>query len=90
MICIIVAQRGWVYVGDVNLDNLSLCVAVRGAMCVRKWGTSKGLSELVPGPRPETLLEKQADILVMREAIILVIPVDQVAWAPVMKVGGDV
>ena len=53
---IVVLQRGWVYIGrftrtgnDCKLENAS---------CLRVWGTSKGLPELVNGPTSSTKLDK--------------------------------
>lgn len=53
---IVVLQRGWIYIGrftrngnDCKLENAS---------CIRVWGTSKGLAELVNGPTSSTKLDK--------------------------------
>lgn len=53
---IVVLQRGWVYVGrfsrtgnDCKLENAS---------CIRTWGTTKGLQELVNGATSKTVLDK--------------------------------
>jgi len=53
---IVVLQRGWVYIGffersgnDCKLHNSS---------CIRIWGTTKGLQELVNGPTGSTKLDK--------------------------------
>ncbi len=50
---IIVADRGWVFVGDCT-ENDDGSVTIRNALNIRRWGTSKGLGELVNGPLTET------------------------------------
>lgn len=45
---IVVAQRGWVYVGLVSVEGDEL--VVRNAKNIRRWGTTKGLGELRHGP----------------------------------------
>lgn len=53
---IVILQRGWVYIGrftrtgnDCKLEN---------AFCIRTWGTTKGLPELVNGATSSTKLDK--------------------------------
>lgn len=53
---IVVLQRGWVYIGrftragnDCRLNN---------AYCIRVWGTTKGLAELINGATSSTKLDK--------------------------------
>lgn len=50
---IIVADRGWVFVGDC-IDNLDGSVTIRNAKNIRIWGTTAGLGELRTGPTPKT------------------------------------
>lgn len=45
---IVVLQRGWVYVGRYFQDGEDC--RLENASCIRIWGTSKGLNELVNGP----------------------------------------
>lgn len=53
---IVVLQRGWVYVGrfERNDNNCKL----HNAYCIRTWGTTKGLAELVNGTTSSTKLDK--------------------------------
>ena len=53
---IVVLQRGWVYVGrfEKNGDDCKL----HNASCIRVWGTTKGLQELVNGATTTTKLDK--------------------------------
>ena len=48
---IIVADRGWVFVGN-REDHEDGSVTIRNAQNIRNWGTTKGLGELVNGPIP--------------------------------------
>lgn len=50
---IIVADRGWVFVGACE-DNDDGSVTLRNARNIRRWGTAKGLGELVHGPLEDT------------------------------------
>jgi hypothetical protein len=52
---IVVAQRGWVYVGLVSVEGDDL--VIRDAKNIRKWGTSRGLGELRSGPLPATVAD---------------------------------
>lgn len=53
---IVVMQRGWVYIGRFE-RNGNDC-KLRNAACIRVWGTTRGLPELVNGPTPSTKLDK--------------------------------
>lgn len=44
---IIIAQRGWVFVGDVQRADDD--VTITNAQCIRRWGTTRGLGELARG-----------------------------------------
>lgn len=50
---IVVADRGWVFVGDCT-DNEDGTVTITHSKNIRRWGTKSGLGELVNGPLPET------------------------------------
>ena len=50
---IIVADRGWIFVGDCT-DEADGSVTIRNAKNIRRWGTTKGLGELANGPTDET------------------------------------
>ena len=53
---IVVLQRGWVYVGRFEKDG-NLC-RLHNASCIRQWGTTNGLPQLVNGPTSSTKLDK--------------------------------
>lgn len=55
---ILVLPRGWVVIGDVTENKETGLVEVRNASTIRRWGTTKGLGELVNGPTSNTVLDK--------------------------------
>lgn len=52
---IVILQRGWVVVGRWHRDGDD--VTLTSASVIRRWGTSKGLGELVNGPLSGTTLD---------------------------------
>jgi hypothetical protein len=52
---IVVLQRGWVLVGEYwrSGDNCEL----RKASVIRRWGTQKGLGEIITGPLKDTICD---------------------------------
>ena len=75
---IVVLDRGFVYVGRVTLDGDFVVIA--GAKNIRKWGTSKGLGELVSGPRANTVRDTVGTIRAPLRAVIHMIEVEQSKW----------
>lgn len=53
---IVVLQRGWVYIGRFERTNNDCKLS--NAYCIRVWGTTKGLQELVNGATSSTKLDK--------------------------------
>jgi len=53
---IVVADRGWVFAGRC-VDNEDGSVTIYNADNIRRWGTTRGLGELVDGPLPDTVLD---------------------------------
>ena len=76
---IVVLQRGWVYIGRFT-RNENLC-QLRNAFCIRTWGTTKGLQELVNGATSSTKLDK-CDGVVEFDWLTVVhtITVNESAW----------
>ena len=61
--CIVVADKGFVYVGNVSYDG-DTCT-VENAKNIRRWGTSKGLGELAfEGPQESTKLDDYGKITI--------------------------
>jgi len=56
-LCIVVLDKGFVYVGQLMTDDKFL--TIMEARNVRRWGTTKGLGQLaLDGPQPNTALDK--------------------------------
>jgi hypothetical protein len=53
---IVVLQRGWVYIG--RFERKGNDCFLHNAACIRMWGTTKGLAELVNGATSSTKLDK--------------------------------
>lgn len=53
---IVVLQRGWVYIG--RFERIGNDCKLHNAYCIRVWGTTKGLPELVNGATKDTKLDK--------------------------------
>jgi hypothetical protein len=77
-VAIIVADRGFVYVGHVEIAD-DWCVVTR-AKNIRVWGTSKGLGELVNGPTTTTKLDTVGTVRIPMRAVISIIDVSADAW----------
>lgn len=76
---IAILQRGWVFVGrfskkgsDCQLDN---------ALCIRQWGTTKGLGELVSGPTSKTVLDDAGTVRFHELGIVALIDADEEKWS---------
>lgn len=78
---IVVADRGFVYVGDVVMDD-SFAV-VTNARNIRRWGTERGLGELaLEGPKSETKLDAVSVVRIPARAVISVIDTEAALWKP--------
>ena len=75
---IVVLDRGFVYVGRVELS--SDFVTITQAKNIRVWGTTKGLGELVGGPLSGTKLDSVGTVKAPLRALISLIDVEQKAW----------
>jgi len=53
---IIVADKGWVFVGDC-IDNADGSVTIYNTKNIRRWGTTRGLGELIHGPLVDTVVD---------------------------------
>lgn len=69
---IIVADKGWVFVGDCT-DNEDGTVTIKNASNIRRWGTSKGLGELINGPLSETIYDPYGTVKTKSVAEIAVV-----------------
>lgn len=76
---IVVLQRGWIYVGRFKKDG-NLC-SLSNAHCIRSWGTTKGLQELVNGVTSSTKLDKCEGVVEFDWlTVIHTISVKEEAW----------
>lgn len=67
---IIIAQRGWVFVGDTRKEGDE--IIIENASCIRKWGTpGKGIGHLAAeGPQPNTLLDYCGKVTIHQQAVV--------------------
>ena len=66
---IVIAQRGWVFVGDVTRTESE--VTIENAAVVRRWGTTAGLGQLAQhGPADETRLDPCPTVRIHPLAVI--------------------
>ena len=79
---IVVLDRGFVYVGKVTVDG-DWCI-IESAKNIRKWGTTKGLGELVNGPTKTTELDTVGTVRSPMRAVISIIDTKDEAWKSVL------
>lgn len=75
---IVVLDRGFVYVGDVEVTP-EWCI-ISNAKNIRVWGTKNGLGELVNGPLKDTKLDLVGVVRAPMRAVISLIDVDCSKW----------
>lgn len=75
---IVIAQRGWVFVGRYREDGERVHLA--DARVIRKWGTSRGLGELVDGPLTDTVLDPAGDVTLHVLGVVATIACDGSKW----------
>lgn len=76
---IIVADRGYVYVGKVRMDDSF--ALMDEASNIRYWGTERGLGQLaLEGPTDKTKLDKVGSLRIPVRAIISVIDTEVSKW----------
>lgn len=77
--CIVVADRGFVWIGDTCRHGDSVYMA--NAQNIRQWGTQKGLGELaMEGPKAETELDPVPSVVIPMRAVIAFVPADRAKW----------
>ena len=84
MIEIVVANQGWVFVGNVSEVN-EAGMLMDNSHCIRVWGTSRGLGQLVNGPTEKTILDPMGSLRVKNVNVLFTMEVDQDAWKHVIK-----
>jgi hypothetical protein len=68
---IVILDRGFVYVGDVRMDD-QFCI-ITNAQNIRVWGTTKGLGELRDGPTSSTKCDDTGTVKAPARAVIALI-----------------
>lgn len=80
---IVILQRGWIYVGRFE-RNGNDC-KLHNASCIRLWGTTKGLQELVNGVTSTTKLDKCEGLVEFDYlTVIHTINVNQEVWNKIL------
>ena len=70
---IVVADRGWVFVGDVYADDNGDRL-INDAKVVRVWGTTKGLGELaLTGPTSKTVLDDSGTVRIPSRSVVAIL-----------------
>lgn len=78
---IVVLDRGFVYVGRIDPKQpVSDLLVIQNAKCIRKWGTTKGLGELVNGPTEDTVTDAVGTVSAPWRAVIHLIDVVASKW----------
>lgn len=76
---IVIAQRGWVFVGDVERSGDD--VTINNAQCIRRWGTTMGLGELARGgPLSSTVLDDMGTVRLHALAVVAAIDCEAGKW----------
>lgn len=76
---IVIAQRGWVFVGDVERSGDD--VTINNAQCIRRWGTTRGLGELARGgPLSSTALDDMGTVRLHALAVVAAIDCEAGKW----------
>lgn len=67
---IVIAQRGWVFLGDVEKEKENF--VIKNASVIRVWGTTKGLGEIAKcGPiEGKTILDPCPDVTIHEFSIV--------------------
>lgn len=78
---IVVLDRGFVYVGHVTID--AEFVTIERAKNIRRWGTTKGLGELMSGPKAQTQLDPSGTVRAPMRAVIALVDVEQAPWTSI-------
>lgn len=76
---IVIADRGWVYVGRVSRDGDQ--VVITECQNIRRWGTTGGLGELaLKGPLADTNLDHYGTVRLHVLASLGSVECDEAAW----------
>jgi len=78
VIKIAILQRGWVFIGrwERNGNDCKL----HNASCIRIWGTTKGLGELIEGPTSSTKLDPSGTVEFDYLTVVATLTVNENKW----------
>lgn len=77
---IVVLDKGFVYVGELSQHDEKTFVLSK-AQNIRRWGTEKGLGQLVlKGPARDTVLDPAGVVIFPLHALVQVLPVRAEQW----------
>lgn len=80
---IVVLDRGFVYVGRTKVEGDFIIITQ--AKNIRRWGTTRGLGELVTGPTKDTKLDPVGTVKAPIRALISLISVEEEKWTPILE-----
>lgn len=80
---IVILQRGWVFVGRFSQDG-TRC-RLDEASCIRVWGTTRGLGELVQGPTGSTKLDPAGEVSFHELTVVATLKCEASKWAQHLK-----
>ena len=80
MLRIVIGQRGWVWIGHMEEETEGNRVVLTDARCIRKWGTTKGLGELVDGPTAKTVLDPAGTVRLHALGIVATLDASEDGW----------
>ncbi len=76
---IVIAQRGWVFVGRYMEDGDN--VTLTDAKVLRVWGTTKGLGELaLSGPNSTTIADPAGTVRMHRLVVVATLDTQVTGW----------
>ena len=78
---IVILQRGWVFVGRFKQTG-SNCI-LENAHCIRVWGTTKGLGELINCPLKNTVLDPSGTVRFHELTVVAMIDCNEIGWSKI-------
>ena len=77
---IVIAQRGWVFVGEYSIEGDNVIIDNGGT--IRHWGTTKGLGEIAAGgPTETTIIDRSPRVTLHRLAVVATIDANADKWS---------
>ena len=79
---LVAGSEGWIFFGFVHFEDDNTLSMAEG-WCLRNWGTSKGLGELMGGPTSETAIDYYGEVKFFNPVFIM--KVDGDSWLKTLK-----